>query len=140
MPANMPKRVKYRKAQKGRMRGKATRGNTVAFGDFGLQSLEAGRVNARQIEAGRMAATHFLQREGRVYIRIFPHKPISSKPLETRMGKGKGETDYWTAIVKPGTMLYELGGVGEDIARAAMMRMAHKMPVRVRFVNRRVGL
>ncbi len=140
MPANMPKRVKYRKSQKGRNRGNATRGNTVAFGDFGLQSLEPGRVNARHIEAGRIAATHYLHREGKVYIRIFPHKPISSKPLETRMGKGKGEVDYWTALVKPGTMLYEIGGVEEHVAKVALLRVAHKMPVRTRFVVRRHGL
>ena len=137
MPANMPKRVKYRKAQKGRIRGNATRGNTVAFGEFGLQSLEPGRVTARHIEAGRMAATHFLHREGRVYIRIFPHKPVSSKPLETRMGKGKGEPDYWTAVVRPGTVLYEIGGVEEAVAKEALVRVAHKMPVKTRFVTRR---
>lgn len=140
MPANMPKRVKWRKCQKGRNRGNACRGNTVAFGDFGLQSTENGRVNARHIEAGRIAATHFLQREGRVYIRIFPHKPISSKPLETRMGKGKGETDHWTSQVKPGTMLYEIAGVEEDVAKTALLRIAHKMPVRTRFVVRRHSL
>ncbi len=137
MSANMPKRVKYRKAQKGRVRGNATRGNTVAFGEYGLQSLEPGRVNARHIEAGRMAATHFLHREGRVYIRIFPHKPVSTKPLETRMGKGKGEPDYWTAVVYPGTVLYEIGGVDESVAKAALVRVAHKMPVKTRFVARR---
>ncbi len=137
MAANMPKRVKYRKSQKGRIRGNAGRGNTVAFGDFGLQSLEPGRVNARHIEAGRVAATHYMQREGRIYVRIFPHKPISSKPLETRMGKGKGETDHWTALVKPGTMLYEIGGVEENVAKTALLRVAHKMPVKTRFVVRR---
>lgn len=140
MPANMPKRVKWRKCQKGRNRGNATRGNTVAFGEFGLQSTEPGRVNSRHIEAGRIAATHYLHREGRVFIRIFPHKPISAKPLETRMGKGKGETAIWTAVVKPGTMLYEIGGVEEDIAKAALRRIANKMPVRTRFVLRRQGL
>ncbi len=140
MPANMPKRVKYRKAQKGRNRGNATRGNTVAFGEFGLQSLENGRVNAKHIEAGRVAASHFLAREGRVYIRIFPHKPVSAKPLETRMGKGKGEPDFWTAEVKPGTVLYEIGGVAEDIAKAALLRVSHKMPIKTRFVYRRHGL
>ncbi len=140
MPANMPKRVKYRKAQKGRLRGNASSGNYVAYGEFGLQALEPGRVNARHIEAGRIAATHFLQREGRIYIRIFPHKPISSKPLETRMGKGKGEPDYWTSEVRPGTVLYEIGGVSEDLARSALTRIAHKMPVRTRFVARRHGL
>ena len=140
MPANMPKRVKYRKAQKGRIRGNATRGNTVAFGDFGLQALQPGRINSRHIEAGRVAATHFLHREGRVYIRIFPHKPISSKPLETRMGKGKGEVEIWTAEVKPGTVLYEIGGVEEDVAKVALLRIAHKMPIRTRFVTRRHSL
>ena len=141
MPANMPKRVKWRKAQKGRIRGNATRGNTVSYGDYGLQSVEAGRVTSRHIEAGRVAASHFLQREGRVYIRIFPHKPISKKPLETRMGKGKGEVDVWTAIVKPGTVMYEIGGgVPENMAKAALLRVAHKMPVRTRFVVRRHGL
>ena len=138
MPANMPRRVKWRKQQKGRNRGNACRGNKVTFGDFGLQSLDHGRVNSRHIEAGRIAATHYLQRQGRVFIRIFPHKPISSKPLETRMGKGKGETDIWTALVKPGTMLYELSGVTEEVAKAALLRIAHKMPVRTRFVVRRI--
>lgn len=133
----MPKRIKYRKAQKGRIRGNATRGNTVAFGDFGLQSLEKGRITARHIEAGRVAATHYLQREGRVYVRVFPHKPVSKKPLETRMGKGKGETEFWTAEVKPGTMIYEIGGTGEDVAKAALLRVSHKMPVKTRFVYRR---
>ncbi len=140
MPAMMPKRVKYRKSQKGRNRGNAQRGNTVSFGDYGLQSLEPGRVTGRHIEAGRVAATHFMQREGRIYVRIFPHKPISSKPLETRMGKGKGETDYWTALVKPGTMLYEIGGVTQEIAQEALLRVAHKMPVRTRFVIRKHSL
>ena len=137
MSANMPKRVKFRKAQKGRIRGNATRGNTVAFGDFGLQSLEPGRVTSRHIEAGRVAATHFLQREGHVYIRIFPCKPVSKKPLEVRMGKGKGEVEVWTAEVKPGTVMYEVGGVGEEVAKTALLRVAHKMPVRTRFVARR---
>jgi large subunit ribosomal protein L16 len=136
MPANMPKRVKWRKAQKGRIRGNATRGSTVEFGEFGLQTVARGRVNSRHIEAGRVAATHFLHREGRVYIRIFPHKPVSAKPLETRMGKGKGEPAVWTAEVKPGHVLYEIGGVEEDIARQALLRIAHKMPVRTRFVRR----
>ena len=133
----MPKRVKFRKSQRGRIRGKATRGNTVAFGDFGLQSLEPGWVTARQIEAGRVAATHFLAREGKLYLRIFPHKPISAKPLETRMGKGKGEPSHWVAVVKPGTVLYELGGVPEDVAKQALNRTARKMCIRTRFVRRR---
>lgn len=137
MAGNMPKRVKYRKVQKGRIRGDATRGNTVAFGDYGLQSLEAGRISSRHIEAGRVAATHYLQREGRVYVRIFPHKPVSKKPLETRMGKGKGETEFWTALVKAGTVMYEVGGVGEDVAKTALLRVAHKMPVKTRLMMRR---
>lgn len=133
----MPKRVKYRKAQKGRIRGNATCGNTVSFGDYGLQALEPGRVTARHIEAGRVAASHYLAREGRVYVRIFPHKPVSGKPLETRMGKGKGEPAFWTALVKAGTVLYEVGGIGEEAAKQALLRVAHKMPVRTRFVHRR---
>ncbi|OPX22284.1 MAG: 50S ribosomal protein L16 [Planctomycetales bacterium 4484_123] len=134
--ALMPKRVRHRKAQRGRVRGKATRGNTVAYGDFGLQSLEPGWISGRQIEAGRIAATHYLHREGRVYIRIFPDKPVSAKPLETRMGKGKGEPEKWVACVKPGTMLYEIGGVEEETAKAALRLVAHKMPVRCRLVAR----
>jgi large subunit ribosomal protein L16 len=137
MPGNMPKRVKWRKAHKGRVRGNALRGNTVAFGDFGLQATEPGRISARVIEASRVAATHYLQREGRIYLRMFPHKPISKKPLETRMGKGKGEPEFWAAVVKPGTVMYEIGGVSEELAKAALVRIAHKMPVRTRFVRRR---
>lgn len=140
MAANMPKRVKFRKAQKGRITGNATRGNTVSYGEFGLQALEGGRVNARHIEAGRVALSHHLQREGRVYVRLFPHKPVSAKPLEVRMGTGKGEVAYWTAIVKPGTVMYEIGGVSEESAKAALLRVAHKMPVRTRFVVRRHSL
>jgi len=137
MALNMPRRVKYRKAFKGRIRGNATRGNAVAFGDYGLQALEPGRITSRQIEAGRVAATHFLSREGRVYVRIFPHKPISKKPLETRMGKGKGDVEIWAAVVKPGTVMYEVAGVSEDVAKATLLRVAHKLPVRTRFVVRR---
>jgi len=133
----MPKRVKHRKSQRGRVRGNATRGNTVAFGEFGLQSLEPGWISARQIEAGRVAATHFLAREGKLYLRIFPDKPVSGKPLETRMGKGKGELAYWVAVVKPGTVVYELGGVPEEVARQALNRSARKLPMRTRFVARR---
>jgi large subunit ribosomal protein L16 len=136
MAANMPRRVKWRKSQKGRIRGNATRGNTVAFGEYGLQTVDPGRVTSRHIEAGRVAATHFLHREGRVYVRLFPHKPISAKPLETRMGKGKGETSVWTALVKPGTVMFEIGGVTEEVAKEALLRVAHKMPVRTRFVTR----
>lgn len=138
--ALMPKRVKYRKSQRGKMKGKASRTNYVAFGEYGLQALEQSWISGRQIEAGRVAATHFLHREGKVYIRIFPHKPVSAKPLETRMGKGKGETDFWTARVKPGTMMFEIGGVDESVAKQALARVAHKMPIRCRFVRRRHSL
>ena len=136
----MPKRVKFRKQQRGRLKGNATRGNYVAFCDYGLQSLEAHWVTARQIEAGRIAAQHFLRRQGKVVIRIFPDKPVSKKPLETRMGKGKADTDFWAARVKPGTMLYEISGVSKDMAKQAMARIAHKMPVRCRFVGRRLSV
>ena len=135
--AMMPKRVKYRKSQRGRMKGNAGRCNFVAFGEYGLQVLESSWITARHIEAGRVAATHFLHREGKVYIRIFPSKPVSSKPLETRMGKGKGEPEMWVAPVKPGTMLFEIGGPDEETAKAALRLVAHKMPVRCRMVTRR---
>ncbi len=138
--AMMPKRVKYRKSQRGKMKGNASRGNFVAFGEFGLQALETSWINGRHIEAGRVSATHFLRREGKVYIRIFPHKPISSKPLEVRMGKGKGDTDYWAACVKPGHILFEIGGVEESLAKQALLRVAHKMPIKCRFVKRRHSL
>jgi large subunit ribosomal protein L16 len=134
--AMMPKRVKHRKSQRGKLRGQASRTNFVAFGEYGLQSLEASWISGRHIEAGRVAATHHLRREGKVYMRIFPHKPVSAKPLETRMGKGKGETDRWVARVRSGTVMFEIGGVPEDIAKAALNRVAHKMPVRCRFVKR----
>jgi len=126
--------------QRGRIKGNATRGHTVAFGEFGLQVLAPGWITARQIEAGRVAATHFLHREGRVYIRIFPDKPISKKPLETRMGKGKGEPDQWVAVVKRGTVLFEIAGVDEVTARSALRRVANKMPLRCRMVYRRQAL
>ncbi len=138
--AGMPKRIKFRKQMRGRLKGNATRGNYVAFGDYGLQSLERHWVTARQIEAGRIAAQHFLRRQGKVFIRIFPDKPVSKKPLETRMGKGKAETAYWAARVKPGTMLYEIAGVPELLAKEAFSRIAHKMPVRCRFVRRRLAV
>ena len=138
--ALMPKRVKFRKSQRGRMKGKAQRGNFVAFGEFGLQAMEQAWITAQQIEAGRVAATHFLRREGKLWVRIFPDKPVSSKPLETRMGKGKGEPDHWVACVRPGRILYELGGVPEDLARNALRRVAHKMPIRTRMVHRRRGI
>lgn len=136
----MPKRVKFRKQMRGNMKTRASRGNYVAFGDYGLQALEPHWVSARQIEAGRIAAQHFLRREGKVVIRVFPDKPISKKPLETRMGKGKADTDYWAARVKPGTMLYEISGVNEEMAKEAFARIAQKMPVRCRFVGRRLAV
>ena len=135
--ALMPKRVKFRKAQRGRMKGKAQRVNFVAFGEFGLQAMEQAWITAQQIEAGRVAATHFLRREGKLWVRIFPDKPVSKKPLETRMGKGKGETDQWVAVVKPGTVMFEIGGIDESTARDALRRVANKMPVRCRMVYRR---
>jgi large subunit ribosomal protein L16 len=136
----MPKRIKFRKQQRGRLRGNATRGNYVALGEFGLQSLETHWLSARQLEAGRIAAQHFLRRQGKVFIRVFPDKPISKKPLETRMGKGKADTDYWAARIKPGTILFEIAGVAEDVAKQALARVAHKMPVRCRFVGRRLSV
>jgi large subunit ribosomal protein L16 len=135
--ALMPKRVKHRKSQRGRLKGNATRGNRVVFGDFGLQALQGGWIKASTIEAGRIAAQQYVRGEGRLYIRIFPHKSVTSTPLETRMGKGKGEPEFWAAVVKPGTVMYELSGVTEAQARVCFARLAHKMPVPVRFVKRR---
>lgn len=136
----MPKRIKFRKQQRGKLKGNATRGNYVAYGDFGLQALEPAWVSARQLEAGRVAAQHFLRRQGKVFIRVFPDKPISKKPLETRMGTGKADTEFWAARIKPGTMLFEIAGVPEDLAKQALARIAHKMPVRCRFVGRRLAV
>ncbi len=135
--ALMPKRVKYRKSQKGRVKGNATRGNYVAFGEYGLQTLEPGRISAQTIEAGRVVASQAVKGGGKLYIRIFPHKSVTSIPAETRMGKGKGEVDHWAAVVKPGTILYEISGLSEEAARAAFARVSHKMPVNCRFVGRR---
>ncbi|MBL8816858.1 MAG: 50S ribosomal protein L16 [Planctomyces sp.] len=135
--ALMPKRVKHRKCQRGRIRGKATRGNTVVFGEWALQSLDAGHITGQTIEACRIAATQYVRGEGRVFIRIFPQKPVTARPLETRMGKGKGEPDRWVAVVKPGSVLFELGGVSRDAARSCFQRVAHKLPVRVRLVGKR---
>ena len=135
--ALMPKRVKHRKSQKGRIKGNATRGNHVVFGEYGLQSLDGGWLRAATIEAGRIAAQQYVRGEGRLYIRVFPHRSITSKPLETRMGKGKGEPDAWVATIRPGTILYELGGVTEAQAKICFARLAHKLPVRVRLVKRR---
>jgi large subunit ribosomal protein L16 len=132
-----PKKVKHRKQQKGRMRGKAYRGGTLAFGDFGLQALECSRVTARQIEAARIAMTRYVKRGGKVWIRIFPDKPITKKPAETRMGKGKGNPEEWVAVVKPGRMLYEMEGVTAEVARSALRLAAHKLPLRTRVVERK---
>ena len=136
----MPKRVKFRKQQRGKMKGQATRGNYVAYGDYGLQSLQTHWLSARQIEAGRVAAQHFLRRQGVLYIRVFPDKPISKKPLETRMGTGKAPVDYWAACIKPGTLISEIAGVPEELAKQAFARIAHKMPVKCRFVGRRIAV
>jgi len=135
----MPKRVKFRKSQRGTMKGCATRGNTVEFGDFGLMALEMFWITARQLEAARMAATHALGTSGRLYMRVFPHKPISAKPAETRMGKGKGEPEYYAAVVRKGTVIIEIAGVPEAIARSILNLVAHKMPIRVRMVARRAA-
>lgn len=135
--ALMPKRVKHRKSQRGRIKGNATRGNRVVLGDFGLQAIQGGWLSAATIEAGRIAAQQYLRNEGRLYVRVFPDKPITSIPLETRMGKGKGEPEYWAAVVKPGTVLYEIGGTTEEAARICFARVAHKMPLPVRLIRRR---
>ena len=133
----MPKRVKYRKSQRGVVKGNATRGNTVSHGDFGLQSLEGGWLSAEAIEAGRITATHSVRGEGRLYIRVFPHKSVTAIPLETRMGKGKGEPEFWAAVIRPGQVLFEVGGLPEPAARDVLARVAYKMPFRCRFVSRR---
>lgn len=136
----MPKRVWYRKTQRGRIRGQASRGNRVEFGEYGLQALGRAWLDNHQIEAGRVAITHFLAREGRVYVRVFPHKSVTAKPLESRMGKGKGEPDRWVAVLRPGTIIFEVSGVDAETARQALARAAHKMPVRCRLVHRRPRL
>ena len=133
----MPKRVKFRKSQRGVVKGNAQRGNTVSYGDFGLQSLEAGWLSAEAIEAGRITATHSVRGEGRLFIRVFPHKSVTAIPAETRMGKGKGEPEYWAAVIRPGTILYEIGGLPEAAARDCLARVAYKMPFKCRFVTRR---
>jgi len=135
--ALMPKRVKHRKSQRGHIKGNATRGNRVVFGDFALQAMQGGWIKAQTIEAGRIAAQQYIRGEGKLYVRMFPHRSITSTPLETRMGKGKGEPEHWVATVKPGTVMYELSGVTEEQARVCFARLAHKMPVKVRFTRRR---
>lgn len=132
----MPKRVKHRKQMKGRMSGKPCRGLTLAFGEFGLQATECGWIDSRQIEAARIAMTRYIKRGGKIWIRIFPDKPLTSKPAETRMGKGKGSPDSWVSVVKPGTILYEMEGVTEEIAREALRLAAHKLPLSTKFICR----
>ena len=132
----MPKRVKYRKAQRGRMRGKAHRGSTLSFGEFGLKALEPGWITNRQIEAARVAITRHIRRGGKVWINIFPDKPYTKKPAETRMGSGKGNPEGWVAVVKPGRVMFELSGVSETLAREAMSRAAHKLPIKSKFITR----
>lgn len=138
--ALMPKRVKYRKRQRGRIKGNATRGNTVVFGEFGLQSTQAGHVSATTIEACRIAVSQYIRGTGaKLYIRIFPDKSVTARPLETRMGKGKGEPDHWVAVVKPGTVLFEIAGGTKDAARECFNRVSHKLPIRVRLVERQLA-
>ncbi|MBR5121447.1 MAG: 50S ribosomal protein L16 [Oscillospiraceae bacterium] len=130
----LPKRVKYRKQQRGRMKGKATRGNTVAYGQYGLQALQPAWITARQIEAARIAMTRYIKRGGQVWIKIFPDKPVTTKALGTRMGSGKGTPEYWVAVVKPGRVLFEISGVSEEVAREAMRLAMHKLPIKCKFV------
>ena len=132
-----PKRTKFRKKQKGRVKGIAQRGHTINFGSFGIKSLEAGWITSRQIEAARIAVTRKMKREGQVWIRFFPDKPITKKPAEVRMGKGKGAPEYWVAVVKPGTIMFEAGGVTTELAKEALRLAAQKLPVRTKFVTRR---
>ena len=132
----MPKRVKYRRVQRGRLKGKATRGNKVAYGDFGLVALEPAWIKANQIEAARIALTRYTKRGGQVWIKIFPDKPVTQKPAETRMGSGKGSPEYWVAVVKPGRVMFEIGGVPEEIAREAMRLASHKLPIKTKFVRK----
>jgi len=135
-----PKRVKYRKSHKGHRRGQAQAGNSIDFGDFGLQALESAWVTSRQIEAARRAITRYIRRGGNVWVRVFPSKPVTKKPAETRMGGGKGAPDHWVAVVKPGRMLFEMGGVSEAVAKGAMRLASHKLPINTRFVTRETGV
>jgi large subunit ribosomal protein L16 len=132
----MPKRVKYRKTHRGRMQGRATRGVEVSFGEYGLQALEPCWMTARQIEAARRAIVRFVRRGGNIWIRVFPDKPVTQKAAETRMGSGKGNVDHWVAVIKPGRVLFEIGGVGEDVAREAMRLASHKLTIKTQFVSR----
>lgn len=132
----MPKKVKYRKQQRGRMRGKAHRGSSLTFGEFGLQAMEPCWITARQIEAGRIAITRHAKRKGKLWIRVFPWKPVTKKPTEVRMGKGKGDPEFWVDVIKPGRILYEVEGITEDVAREAMRLASHKLPIRTKFISR----
>ncbi len=134
----MPKRVKHRKVQRGRMKGKASRGNFIAYGDFGLQATECGWLTSNQIEAARIAINRYIKRGGKLWIKVFPDKPVSKKPAETRMGSGKGSPEYWVAVVKPGRVLFELSGVQEDVAREAMRLASHKLPIGSKFIKKEV--
>ena len=135
----MPKRVKYRRVHRGRMKGNATRGNKLTYGEYGLQALEPAWITSNQIEAARRAMTRYVKRGGNIWIKIFPDKPVTEKPAETRMGSGKGSPEYWVAVVKPGRVLFEMGGVSEEIAREAMRLAAHKLPIKTKFVTRDDG-
>ena len=135
----LPKRVKYRRVQRGRMRGVATRGNFVSNGEFGLQALEPGWITSNQIEAARIAMTRYIRRGGQVWIKIFPDKPVTEKPAETRMGSGKGSPEYWVAVVKPGRVMFEIGGVAEETAREAMRLAAYKLPIKCKFIKKEKG-
>jgi large subunit ribosomal protein L16 len=134
----MPKRVKHRKVMRGRMKGAASRGTAVVFGEYGIQALEPAWINSRQIEASRRAITNAIRRGGKVWIRIFPDKPVTQKPAETRMGSGKGNPEFWVAVVKPGRIMFELGGVREELAQDALMRAIHKLPIKCRIVKREI--
>ena len=132
----MPKKVKYRKQQRGRMRGIATRGNELSLGEFGLQATEPGWITSRQIEAARIAMTRYTKRGGNVWIRIFPDKPVTKKPAETRLGSGKGAPEYWVSVVKPGRVMFEIGGIPEDVAREALRLAGHKLPIKTKFISK----
>ena len=136
----MPKRVKHRKVHRGRMKGKASRGNQIAYGEFALQALEPAWIKSNQIEAARRAMTRYVKRGGKIWIKVFTDKPVTKKPAETRMGKGKGSPEYWVSVVKPGRILFEMAGVPEDIAKEAMRLAAHKLPIRCRFVTRQEAI
>jgi large subunit ribosomal protein L16 len=132
----IPKRVKHRKQHRGRMAGKATKGNFIAYGEYGMQATECGWITSRQIEAARIAMTRYMKRGGNVWIKIFPHKPVTEKPAETRMGSGKGSPEYWVAVVKPGRVMFEVSGVSEEVAREAIRLAQHKLPVKSKFIKR----